>query len=228
MTRTSARGLAASAKVPVQSWGLPRRSLRLSLPAVLSGSVRKRVAVGRDVRVVAESQGEYKGLHLPGHVTVRHSWHPRLDVVLLEDELRIAGNGVLATFPLSEMVLASYCVNPRGALRVDLLADDHVTVRLCDQGQLMERLRHQIWEYEKSLMGDTSETDWALDVSPALLAEAEAAMDAADARLRDSGRSLQQDRVAQELVTRSVDLRREARVDAIRRRRTRMLNRTDA
>ena len=73
----------------------------------------------------------------------------------------------------------------------------------------MERLRHQIWEYEKSLMGDASEMDWALDVSPALLAEAEAAMDAADARLRASGRSLQQDRVAQEMVTRSVDLRRD-------------------
>ena len=89
----------------------------------------------------------------------------------------------------------------------------------------MERLRHQIWEYEKSLAGDSSDMDWALDVSPSLLAEAEAAMDAADARLRASGRSLQQDRVAQEMVTRSVDLRRAARVDAIRRRRRRMLNR---
>ena len=112
ITRTSARGLAASAKVPVQSWGIPRRAVRIALPAVAPGSVRTRVAIGRDVLVVAAAQGEYKGLHLPGQVAMRHSWHPRLDVVLLEDELRIAGNGLLATFPLSEMVLASYCTSP--------------------------------------------------------------------------------------------------------------------
>lgn len=78
----------------------------------------------------------------------------------------------------------------------------------------MECLRHQIWEYEKSLVGDCSDVDWALDGSPAQLAGAEVAKDAADVRLRASGSSLPEDRVAQDLVTRSIELRREARVDA--------------
>jgi hypothetical protein len=186
------------------------------------------VAVGGEARVVAVAPGEYRGLHLPGKLTVRHSWHAHLDVVLLEDELRIVGAGLLVALPLSEMVLVSYCTSPRGAVRIDLLTDDHVTVHLGDQGQFVDRLRHQIWEYEKALMADASDMDWGLDVSPALLAEAEAAMDAADVRLRDGGRSLHQDRVAQELVTRSAGLRREARVDAIRRRRRRMRSRAEA
>jgi len=181
-----------------------------------------------DARVVARAQGEYRGLHLPGPIAAHHPWHPHLDVVLLEDDLRIAGSGLLARFPVSEMVLASYCSDPRGALRIDLLEGGHVCIRLRDQGQLMECLRHQIWEYEKSLVGDASDIDWALDVSPAQLAEAEVAMDAADARLRASGSSLPEDRVARDLVTRSIELRREARVDALRRRRQRMRSRTDA
>jgi len=181
-----------------------------------------------DARVVARAQGDYRGLHLPEPVPAHHGWHSRLDVVLLEDELRIEGSGVQVRFPTSEMVLASYCSDPRGALRVDLLDGGHVCIRLRDQGQLMECLRHQIWEYEKSLVGDLSDMDWALDVSPAQLAEAEVAMDAADARMRASGSSLPEDRVAQDLVTRSIELRREARVDALRRRRQRMRSRTDA
>jgi hypothetical protein len=181
-----------------------------------------------DARVVVRAQGEYRGLHLPGPIAAYHPWHPRLDVVLLEDELRIAGSGLLARFPVSEMVLASYCSDPRGALRIDLLEGGHVCIRLRDQGQLMECLRHQIWEYEKSLVDDASDIDWGLDVSPAQLAEAEVAMDAADARLRASGSSLPEDRVARDLVIRSIELRREARVDALRRRRRRMMSRTDA
>ncbi|HEX7442768.1 MAG TPA: hypothetical protein VF320_02715, partial [Acidimicrobiales bacterium] len=107
-----------------------------------------------DTRVVARAQGDYRGLHLPGHVAAHHSWHPRLDVVLREDELRITGSGLEVRFPMSEMVLVSYCSDPRGALRVDLLDGGHVCIRLRDQGQLMECLRHQIWEYEKSPVGD--------------------------------------------------------------------------
>jgi len=186
------------------------------------------ISTRADDRVVARAQGDYRGLHLPGPVAAHHAWHSHLDVVLLEDELRIERSGQLVRFPMSEMVLASYCTDPRGAVRVDLLDGGHVCIRLRDQGQLMECLRHQIWEYEKSLVGDVSDIDWALDVSPAQLAEAEVAMDAADARLRATGTSLPEDRVAQDLVTRSIELRREARVDALRRRRQRMRSRTDA
>jgi len=181
-----------------------------------------------DAREVARAQGDYRGLHLPEPAPAHRGWHSRLDAVLLEDELRIEGSGLLVRFPMSDMVLASYCSDPRGALRVDLLDGGHVCIRLRDQGQLMECLRHQIWEYEKSLVGDCSDIDWALDVSPAQLAEAEVAMDAADARMRASGSSLTEDRVAQDLVARSIELRREARVDALRRRRQRMRSRTDA
>jgi len=52
-------------------------------------------------------------------------------------------------------------------------------------------------------------------------------MDVPDARLRATGGSLQQNRVVQEMVTRSLELRREARLDGIRRRRLRMRNSAD-
>lgn len=228
LTRAGARGLTASVRVPVQSWGMSRHEFRVGLQTLAAGSVRRRTAVERASRVIAEAQGDYKGLRLPGRAAVRHAWHPRLDVVLLEDELRIAGNGLLARFAVADMVLVSYGTSPRGALRVDLLDGEHVCVSLRDQGQFMERLRHRLWEYEKSFLGDASDIDWVLDVSPAMLAEAEAAMDAAEARLQASGRSLAQDRIAQDLVTRSTELRRRARVDAFRRRRLRMRSRVGA
>ena len=179
-----------------------------------------------DARVVADAPADYRGLELPGFRAARHPWHSRLEVVLLEDELRIAGSGLLARFPMSAMVLASYCSDQSGALRIDLLDGTHLCVRLRDQGQLMVCLRHQIWEYEQSLVGDASDVDWALIVSPATVAEAEVAMDAADARLQASGSTLAEDPVARHLVTRSIELHHEARVDALRLRRKRMLSRS--
>jgi DNA polymerase IIIc chi subunit len=142
--------------------------------------------------------------------------------VLTEDELRISGGGVDARFPVADLVVASYVASPPGALRIDLVDGDHIRVLVRDEAQFMERLRRQIWEFEKSLLPHGSDVDGALDVSPTLLAEAEACMDAADARLRATGRTLEQDRVARQLVARSSVLWRRARADAVRRRRVRL------
>ena len=71
-------------------------------------------------------------------------------------------------------MLASYGSSPRGAVRVDFLEGEPLIVRLEDDGTVLEALRQEIWECEKQFLLDRSDLDWALDVSPAQLAEADA------------------------------------------------------
>ena len=119
------------------------------------------------------------------------------------------------------MVLVSYSQSPRDAFRIDLLDGDHLRLVVRDEGQFMEQLRRQIWEYDKALDADGADDEWALDVSPVLLDEAEMAMDA-DVRLRETGRSPHQDAVARDLVALSAEQQHEARVETVRRRRLRL------
>lgn len=200
----------------------PSHRFRDQLAALVASPGRRRAAVDVASTVVAEVRADHRGLRLPGHVVAPHRWHPRLDVVLLADELRIAGTGPLVRIPVRDMVLVSYWQCPGDGYRIDLVDGDHLRLVVRDQGQFMEQVRRQIWEYDKALVADGPDEEWALDVSPVLVAEAEMAMDAADARLRQSGRSLQEDAVARDLVGLSAELHHEARVEAIRRRRLRL------
>jgi hypothetical protein len=119
------------------------------------------------------------------------------------------------------MVLASFATSPQGALRVDFLDGGPLCVTLDDNGTVLETLRREIWEYEKRLLLDGTELDWALDVSPSQLAEAEALLTSALAPTADGGGIGRAER--QDMMRRSAELRRGARVDALRRRRLRML-----
>ena len=90
-----------------------------------------------------------------------------------------------------------------------------------------ETLRHEIWEYEKGLLFDRTDLDWALDVSPAQLAESEALLTAAlDVPGDHAGPGFSRLK-RQDMMRRSAGLRRAARVDALRRRRRRMLGQAD-
>ena len=105
--------------------------------------------------------------------------------------------------------------------RVDFLDGGPLCVTLDDNGTVLETLRREIWEYEKRLLLDGTELDWALDVSPSQLAEAEALLTSALAPTADGGGIGRAER--QDMMRRSAELRRGARVDALRRRRLRML-----
>ena len=179
-------------------------------------------------RAIATAEGDFRGLHLPGHGTARRSRRSRLTVVLTADELRLSGGGLQARFPVRELVLTSSGPRPPGVVRVDLVDGDHICVLLEDGDHFMELLRQVIWEFEKSLLPPGSDPGGAFDVSPTLLAEAEACMDAADARMRETGSGLERDRVARELVARSTVLHRRVRADAVRRRRRRLRDRVVA
>jgi hypothetical protein len=145
-------------------------------------------------------------------------------------ELRMCGRGEARRYAVADMVLVSFATSPPGSVRVDFLDGGPLCITLDDDGAVLEALRHEIWEYEKDLLLDSpgpddTELDWALDVSPTRLAEAEAlltsALDLADDPV-DSGPTRL---VRHGMIRRAAEVRRDARIDALRRRRRRMLAR---
>ena len=118
----------------------------------------------------------------------------------------------------------SYGSSPRGAVRIDFLDGEPLSVKLDDDGSVLEALRHQIWECEKQFLLDGGDLDWTLDVSPVELAEADALLiTAMDGPGPAVGRRLSRNE-REDLLRRSETLRRDARVDALRRRRRRLLS----
>jgi len=186
---------------------------------------RRKAGVPVDRSVLAAAQGHYRGLRLPGPPLEAARWHPRLDVLVTAGELWVTGNGETRCYPVAAMVLASFATSPQGAVRVDFLDGPPLCVTLDDNGAVLDALRHEIWEYEKGLSFDGTELDWALDVSPVQLAESESLLTAAlEPPGEQDGRGLTR-LERQEMMRRSAELRRDARVDALRRRRRRMLGR---
>jgi len=143
---------------------------------------------------------------------------------------RVCGTGEARRYAVADMVLASFATSPPGTVRVDFLDGGPLCITLDDAGTVVEALRHEIWEYEKGLLldgpgPDDTELDWALDVSPARLAEAEAlltsALELTDEPVGPGPAHL----VRRDMIRRAAEVRRGARIDALRRRRRRMLAR---
>jgi len=183
---------------------------------------RRGSTIRSDRRTLASALGGYRGLQPPGPVRADERWHPRLEVLLTPGELWVSGNGETRCHPVADMVLASFSTNPQGALRVDFLSGGPLCVKLDDNGKVLETLRQEIWEYENKFLVSGSDDD-GLDVSPDLLADADARLQTAVSQ--DGGQLGRIER--RELMRRSAELRRMARVDALRGRRRRMLSRTD-
>ena len=184
------------------------------------------IPTGRDV--MASAQGQVRGLRVPGPAWSGTRRHSRIDVVVAPGGLWVTGTGEVRRYAVADMVLASFADSPPGTVRVDFLDGTPLCVTLDDDGTVLEALRHEIWEFEKRLLLDRAacdgtELDWALDVSPARLAESEAlltsALDCPDDPLGTGPAGS----ARRDLIRRSAELRRDARVDALRRRRRRML-----
>jgi len=177
---------------------------------------------------MASAQGQVRGLRVPGPAWSGTRRHSRIDVVVAPGGLWVSGTGEVRRYAVADMVLASFADSPPGTVRVDFLDGTPLCVTLDDDGTVLEALRHEIWEFEKRLLLDRAacdgtELDWALDVSPARLAESEAlltsALDCSDDPLGTGPAGS----ARRDLIRRSAELRRDARVDALRRRRRRML-----
>jgi hypothetical protein len=177
---------------------------------------------------MASAQGQVRGLRVPGPAWSGTRRHSRIDVVVAPGGLWVSGTGEVRRYAVADMVLASFADSPPGTVRVDFLDGTPLCVTLDDDGTVLEALRHEIWEFEKRLLLDRAacdgtELDWALDVSPARLAESEAlltsALDCPDDPLGTGPAGS----ARRDLIRRSAELRRDARVDALRRRRRRML-----
>jgi len=121
--------------------------------------VRRRTGLPRDACVLAAARGSYQGLLLPGQVSAGTRWYPRLDVVLLSGELRVAGTGGLWRYRVADMLLAS-TDDATGSLRIDFLDGEPLVVRVGDPGPLVAGLRRQIEQYERSLRDDGHLTVW--------------------------------------------------------------------
>ena len=206
---------------PVAPAAGPARTSRVG--ARLGRLGRRPVVVPTGRIVLAAARAHDRGLRRPGPAWSRTRWHSRLDVLVTPGELWVTGNGGTRCYRVTDMVLASFATSPPGGMRIDFLDGEPLCVTLDDNGAVLDILRHEIWEYEKHLLPDGTDLDWALDVSPAQLAESEAlltaALDLPGGSVGPGASRLER----QEMVRRSAELRRAARVDALRRRRRRML-----
>ena len=197
--------------------GTLRRDLVRGIGAAL---VRRRASLPRDAAIVAMAGGDYRGLSLPGPIAGLQRWRAGLDVVLLPEELRIAGNGGIWRYPVASMLCASGPETGPGQIRVDFVDGASMCIRLDDDGTLLSRLRRQIREYDAALRmgGAGAEAVRALPSTPDL-AESEVALDTAvqllnalSAGSRDGTRTLRIDDV-------EVDSGHRIRVAALRARR---------
>jgi len=155
-------GMVRTPVVPVASSGHP---WRYAAQATIAASLRRRANIGRTTTVEWHCQGEYRALHIPGHAMRRHTWHPRLDVALVPGFLVVAGNGQVSRFPVSEMILVTYARPPHNTVRVDLVDGDFVSIAVDNPGELVERIRSMIWNYEKQFL--TQESPYSSTVGPA-------------------------------------------------------------
>lgn len=105
-------------------------------------TVRRRTGLDRTARVLAAARADPRGIRLPGAVAGVIRWRSRIDVVLVADELRIAGHGGIWRYPVHDMVLVSGA--PGGTLRVDFLLGGPLVVSLDDEGELLGRLRRAV------------------------------------------------------------------------------------
>jgi len=116
--------------------------------------VRRRTGLSRDACILAAARCSHEGLRLPDPVSAGTRWHARFDVVLLPGELRVAGNGGLWRYQVSDMVLASPGLDTTGAVRVDFLEGDPLVVTVRHGRALLAALRGQIEQYERALRHD--------------------------------------------------------------------------
>ena len=191
-------------------------------------SGRRRASVPTARGVLASAHGQVRGLRVPGPAWSARRRRARIEVAVAPGALWVSGTGGVRRFTVAEMVLASFAAGPPGTVRVDFLDGSPLCMTLDDDGTVLEAMRHEIWEFEKGLLlvratCDGTQLDWALDVSPARLAEAEALLTTALDCPDDPVGTGPDGWVRADLIRRSDELRRDARVDALRRRRRRML-----
>jgi len=217
--------LSAAMLAPTRGPDLTADSAGVLPPVFGAPSLRKRIELPPNTPVLASAQGDYRGLHLPGTRTTRHRWHARLDVVLTPGMLLISGNGRIARFAISEMIAVSRCASPVGAVRIDLLDGDHVRVTIRDGGTFLDVLRHEIWLFDTELSGTAPDAGWGFGAAPDLLSEADALIQDIDARPLVAHDDAARNRDALHLIRRSDELREDARLEALRERRLRLLGR---
>lgn len=170
-------------------------------------------------RIICRSPGNYLGLRLPGQPVRTYKAVAKLTAIATADSLWIQASGGIWHYPIASMVQAAYRSSPKGLICVDFLNGDPLFVMLRDDGKILDVLRRAIWEHEKSLLGESSDREWNLDLSPALLAEAEEAINSA-IQLRVKPDCTYRDRYeAARLMNEADDLRWSARIEALRRRR---------
>jgi hypothetical protein len=100
------------------------------------------------------------GLQLPGQVSAGIRWRGRFDALLLPGELRVVGHGGVWRYPVADMVFVSDGGLGPSGLRVDFLVGSPLLVDVCDGGEIIEGLRRQLLEYERSLSNDSHIAAW--------------------------------------------------------------------
>lgn len=171
VTRSGVRAVATSAKLPTVTFDRPRQ-WRYTSPAMLAASLRRRAGISRATRVGWSCQGEYRALHVPGRSMRRHAWHWQLEVALVPGFLVVSGNGTVARFPTSEMILASYDARVADAVRVDLVDGDFVRIKVRQPGELVVRLRSMIWDYDKQFLDQPAGSELLANAEVVTMAEA--------------------------------------------------------
>ncbi len=95
-------------------------------------TVRRRLGIPRDCLLIAWTQGDYRGMQVPGEpmVPVRY-WPPVL--ALSAEWLWLSKAGAVRRFALEDVVLVSVATRPRGALRIDFMEGGPLVIRIDDE-----------------------------------------------------------------------------------------------
>lgn len=122
--------------------------------------IRRRCALGKDAPVIASARCTDHGMQLPGQVSFGIRWRGRFDAVLLPGELRVVGHGGVWRYPIADMVFVSDGGLGQAGLRVDFLVGSPLVVDVRDGGEIIDGLRRQVLDYERSLSGDVDVAAW--------------------------------------------------------------------
>jgi hypothetical protein len=171
------------------------------------------MGISQEIPLVAWARADYLGLRLPDD-RPRH-WGA-LYVAITPGDLWVAMGNDVRNYSVSTMVLASVSSSPQGAVRVDFMESDPLTVLVNDGGALLERLRSDIWEYDKSLRQGAHSFLGVPEMSPVLLAEAEVEWSVAERLFADANGNISIRHEAERSMRRAMELRHQAQVDALR------------
>ncbi len=181
--------------------------------------VRKRLGIPPDETLQAWAMADYRGIQVPAPRMEPTKYWPPV-VALTPGALWLSCTGATRRFPLEDIVLVSTADDPEGALRVDFMSGKPLVILVTDGGTFLGRLAARARAFDARLQMDAPDARGVPELPPGMVAAAEQAERRAARLLAghagDPGFRMAADRHMAE----AHELRHQARVEALRHRRS--------